>query len=166
MRHAKLPACSCPNCGKNLDQTTCLADRETPEPGDLTICIGCAEVLEFGPDMALHITDSKHLDADYQESIKMAQERIRKMNEKKRYEAQLNEMLANARKWRKANSNREALITFPAQVCIIGPISLALKHNVVRSNEAGLELLKALWPWDRKDEPTVLMCRIVLEHEI
>lgn len=76
-------------------------------------------------------------------------------------------MSENARHWRAVNPNHEVLIQFnsPPGVLIIGTISDAVKHHFVTVNEAGLELIKALWPWGGRDEPTVLMVRVVLEYE-
>jgi len=83
------------------------------------------------------------------------------------YEAQLNAMLANARRWRAANSEKEALIqfNFPPQVAMIAPISAAVGSGFVSANAAGLELIKALWPWDGEDEATVMMVRAVIEYD-
>jgi len=92
-------------------------------------------------------------------------------NMQKQYVAQLNTMYQNGQKWRREHPSAEALIAwnFPPDVAVIAPISLALEKGYVRTNPAGLELLKALWPdWDSPTEPTILMCRAVLElkHEV
>lgn len=84
----------------------------------------------------------------------------------KEYLRQLETMLENANLWRKRNPHREALIQFncPPNVALISPISTAVENHFVSTNEAGMELLKALWPrWDDRTEPTVMMCRCVLE---
>ncbi len=85
----------------------------------------------------------------------------------KKYVAQLQQMYKNGQDWRKANPGREVLISWggPPQVAIVGAISDAVKAGVVRANPAGMELLKALWTWDDETEPTVIMCRAVLELE-
>lgn len=83
------------------------------------------------------------------------------------YEAQCNTMLANAKAWRAAHPDSQARVqfNFPKTVSIIGCISDALNSKYVSANEQGVELIKALWPWGGRDEPTVLMVRMVLEHE-
>jgi len=83
------------------------------------------------------------------------------------YEAQLKTMLDNAERWRKANPEKNALISFnyPPGVAVIGTIEDAIEVGAVTTNEAGLELVKALWSWDAPDMPTVLMVRAVLEFE-
>ncbi len=83
------------------------------------------------------------------------------------YEAQLKTMIDNAERWRNAYPEKIVLIqfNFPPQVAVIAPISDAVKAGVVTANDAGLELLKALWPWDAYDEPTVLMVQAVIEFE-
>lgn len=85
----------------------------------------------------------------------------------KEYERQLDQMLANAKQWRAEHPEAKVLIqfNFPPGVCVIAPISEAVKHNFVSTNADGLLLLKALWRWDVASEPTVMMCRVVLEAE-
>jgi predicted GTPase len=84
------------------------------------------------------------------------------------YVAQLDAMKKQADEWRKANPDREAKIQFnlPPKVCVIGTISDAVKHGIVSVNPAGLELLQAMAPWGVPSEPTVLMCRVVLELDL
>jgi hypothetical protein len=83
------------------------------------------------------------------------------------YEAQLEAMAENARRWRAANADKTVLVqfNFPPFVALIAPISVAVKKGFVTTNDAGLELLKALWSWDADTEPTVLMVRAVIEYE-
>ena len=85
----------------------------------------------------------------------------------KKFERQCQTMNERAQAWRKANPGKSAVIrwNFPPAVNIIGCISDALAHRLVTTNEAGLELIKALWPWGDRDEPTILMVRMVLERE-
>lgn len=86
---------------------------------------------------------------------------------RKRYIKQLDRMYRNGQEWRKAHPDKEVLIAwnFPPGVMLVDPISQAIDMGLVRTNPAGLELLKALWTWDDASEPTVLMCRVVLELE-
>lgn len=45
---------ACPKCGAFLEMATSIDDsKERPKPGDLSVCIYCGEVLEFGPDMVV-----------------------------------------------------------------------------------------------------------------
>lgn len=45
---------TCPHCGKHIDQASCYADGDQkPSPGDLSVCIGCAEISKYGDDMGL-----------------------------------------------------------------------------------------------------------------
>jgi hypothetical protein len=95
----------------------------------------------------------------------MAQQNSPKETEE--YVKQVAVMSENARRWRAANPDKKAVIqfNFPPKALIIGSISLAVARHFVITNEAGLELLKALWPWDVENEPTVLMVRVALEYE-
>lgn len=45
----------CPQCFHLLDAATNMTSRDKPEPGDYTVCINCASVLRFGPDMLLEL---------------------------------------------------------------------------------------------------------------
>jgi|SRR6185295_13141690 len=86
----------------------------------------------------------------------------------KQYLEQLEQMHHNTRLWRAQNRDREVMITFnyPPGMCVIAPISEAIRRRLVIVNGAGMELLRAMWPrWDDATEPTVNMVRVVLEHE-
>lgn len=87
------------------------------------------------------------------------------MTTRKEYVEQLMQMAENGHRWRLANADREARVVFsyPTSVALIAPISEAIENNFVSVNEAGLELVKALWPWEGDREPTVLMVRAALE---
>ena len=43
-----LPDDHCPACGHEFDAATNMTDTAAPKPGDLSVCISCATVLEFG----------------------------------------------------------------------------------------------------------------------
>lgn len=90
------------------------------------------------------------------------------MTNRKEYAEQLMQMAENGHRWRLANPDREARVVFnyPTSVALIAPIREAIDKNFVSVNEAGLELVKALWPWDGDTEPTVLMVRAALEIPI
>lgn len=86
----------------------------------------------------------------------------------KAYANQILQMIANGRTWLMANPNREIKVqfNFSRKVFLIAPISAAIEQHYVSTNEAGLALLKSLWNWDASSEPTVAMCRIVIEELI
>jgi hypothetical protein len=56
---------ACPHCGKRLDRATAAdpADKVPPEPGSLSICIGCGAVLIFGADLTLEACPASVLSA-------------------------------------------------------------------------------------------------------
>jgi len=45
------PAQTCPHCGHPFDRAG--GDEDRPEPGDLSVCIRCLGVMEFGPGLLL-----------------------------------------------------------------------------------------------------------------
>lgn len=48
-----IPACECPECKNVLDTAASTLPGKTPKPGDITICIYCYNVMEFGDDLQL-----------------------------------------------------------------------------------------------------------------
>lgn len=43
----------CPSCNTELDSVSSINTDEKPEPGSITVCIECAEILEFNNDLHL-----------------------------------------------------------------------------------------------------------------
>lgn len=59
MKTLRLPVDHCPWCGYRFDATSGVAHDNTPSPGDFTVCISCASVLQFGVDLKVNpIADS------------------------------------------------------------------------------------------------------------
>lgn len=160
----RVPASACPKCGAVLDAATEVSRRGPPREGDFTVCIECLSLLTFEAGLTLRrLTEEEFagLPAETVENL----DRIRQAIVEPRYIAQLEKMAANARTWRAAHPERVAQVqfNFPPYVAVVQPISNAVKMGTVSTNEAGLELLKAMWPWDCASEPTVLMVRAALE---
>ncbi len=53
MKITKLPPATCPSCGQKLDAATRFEDDLEPSPGDVTICVGCQDVLVFTEELGL-----------------------------------------------------------------------------------------------------------------
>lgn len=54
MRTTKdLPPTHCPHCGREADAATDMTTQEVPDPGSLSVCIGCGALSIFGDDMQL-----------------------------------------------------------------------------------------------------------------
>lgn len=49
----RVPMAFCPFCFWQLDAATNMEGPDAPQPGDFTVCIECAGVLQYGPDMQL-----------------------------------------------------------------------------------------------------------------
>lgn len=83
------------------------------------------------------------------------------------YQFQLGRMLMNYQHWQLTHpeANPKIQFNFPPNTAVIALISDAIRCHMVSCNGDGLALIKALWPWDGKSEPTVNMVRGVLEHE-
>lgn len=63
----------CPRCGYEHDQQECLTSpKATPRPGDLTVCIRCAELLVFdGQGGVRQPTDGER--AEYEPEVQIAE---------------------------------------------------------------------------------------------
>jgi len=154
-----------------LDACSTLRSEEAPSVGDLSVCIECAAVLVFVVAMELRLAtdrDLAGLPAEAAADIKKARELI----QRRRYGAQIATMALNAAAWLQAHPGVEVKVQFnyPPEVFLVQPISQALELHSVVANEAGLELIKALWPaagpiWlaAGRDEPTVAMVRMAIE---
>jgi len=59
----RTPERHCPTCNYVLDAVSNLDGSEAPEIGDFSICIGCAEILRFGPSMTLYKPSGDELKA-------------------------------------------------------------------------------------------------------
>lgn len=170
-----LPETKCPRCGHKLNCATVVdGDAGSVSPGDFSVCIGCAAVLRYTPDMTLREASQKELQSDLDtEQLKtiaraqLAIGEIKQREEGKQYSEQLEAMLANKRRWILENPGGEVAkvqFNYPANICLVAPISEAIKNSYVSANPAGLDLIKALWPWQDEREPTVMMVRVVLEE--
>lgn len=77
----RLPLVCCAACGHALDAATCTyGDATRPNPGDISVCIHCAEISVYTPDMTLRaasVTDLLHLDEAIHRQIEKAQWAIR-----------------------------------------------------------------------------------------
>jgi hypothetical protein len=83
--------CVCPVCLKLQDSATCLSDPESrPAPGDYSICISCAAVLRFGPEMDLleatevDLEEMKYRQPREYNLLEQAQRLVRTLNAQRR----------------------------------------------------------------------------------
>ena len=53
VKTTRLPPASCPSCGKKLDAATHPTEDVAPSPGDVTICLGCQDLLIFTEELGL-----------------------------------------------------------------------------------------------------------------
>lgn len=82
----KVPNSSCPNCGLLHNAATSAdLDDAIPEPGDLTVCFGCAAVNRFGPDMRLEWVDPKAVDSFDEETRTAVLNAVRTVERMKRF---------------------------------------------------------------------------------
>lgn len=87
----QMPYCTCPSCGGRIDAATAAVSPDdgstpTPEPGDITFCIYCAEILLFKEDMTVRTAtkaDLEPLDIPTQMRLLLIQETVRSMAAKR-----------------------------------------------------------------------------------
>lgn len=77
--HLKLSPC--PNCGYGMDAATAAFEDVRPEPGDLSVCIKCAALLEFTHDMKFAPADTRRLSLDTLEQLAQVQAAVRMMHQ-------------------------------------------------------------------------------------
>ena len=57
----RVPLAHCPTCNHKLDAASNPEDDRPPAPGDATICIKCATVLIYLPDMSLRLATQEEI---------------------------------------------------------------------------------------------------------
>jgi hypothetical protein len=73
-RKQRVKGSPCPHCGAVLDGISGAGHDRRPKPGDLTVCIQCAEPSRFGPDLALVKLDTLELQRMAREDPKAYQD--------------------------------------------------------------------------------------------
>jgi hypothetical protein len=75
----------CPNCGNELSGATSVTDRKAlPNPGDLSVCMYCAELLEFRKDLTLARLSDRDVAAlpeEARQALLRAQDLVRRFND-------------------------------------------------------------------------------------
>lgn len=62
-RSVRVPMSACLGCGKRMDGATGVDYRGGPQPGHITVCIGCGHVMAFDEDMHLRrLTDAEMIE--------------------------------------------------------------------------------------------------------
>jgi hypothetical protein len=53
MKFDRFPASNCLNCGRKLDAATAVKNEEAPQPGNVSLCVGCSHIMIFTEDLGL-----------------------------------------------------------------------------------------------------------------
>jgi hypothetical protein len=69
MKDYHISTTPCPHCGHPIDGAAAVASERAPEPGDVTICIYCADILEFDEHMVLRRCDIEKLEPDFLDHV-------------------------------------------------------------------------------------------------
>lgn len=164
----EMPPSPCPMCGAQMEGATGIGESGAgPFPGAWTICLYCGSILRFDDRLAVRLATAdevRALDEPSKKLLRIAKQCSQRYQAEK-YEKQLQLMKARADEWRRLNPQREAKIqfNFRTDTAVICPISQAIAKHYVSVNDAGRELIAALWPEGGRDEPTILMIKAVLE---
>ena len=76
----KIKPSICPTCGKILDAVSAEDGTGSPEPGDITVCFYCGEILNFSDDMILEKISQELIDSfekDFKDELLFIQKQIR-----------------------------------------------------------------------------------------
>jgi hypothetical protein len=76
--YQKIAPQHCPTCGRNLNAVGVLdAPAPMPMPGDVTVCLECGALLEFGEGLTLTLVPESKLDDETLEEVHEIQRRIK-----------------------------------------------------------------------------------------
>jgi hypothetical protein len=73
----------CPECKYAIDAATAAFSHARPKPGDVTVCLNCAAILEFADDLTVQRTDTTKLPLDVLEQLAEVQAAVRKMHKQR-----------------------------------------------------------------------------------
>jgi hypothetical protein len=82
MRTTRVPPSLCPICGHFLDAASSITDPEgTPNPGDVSLCIGCGFRLMFDQQLRLRLpTVAEQRETEGHPDVRMTQAALRHMH--------------------------------------------------------------------------------------
>lgn len=69
MKSFDTPPQECPKCGYLLEVSTAVMIDEAPKVGDVTLCFGCYQVMEYGEGLLCHVIDPETLPEELQEIL-------------------------------------------------------------------------------------------------
>ena len=82
----RLPLSPCPKCGYKTDAATpcneIAEENSRPRPDDISVCLGCATVLQFNSDMttrAVELDDIPGISDDTKFQVRRIQQTMRKL---------------------------------------------------------------------------------------
>lgn len=71
---------ACPHCGAELDAATHAGPGEPqPKEGDVSVCLYCAGMLEYGPGLALRPLDIDTLPIQMRVKLRHVADQVRRM---------------------------------------------------------------------------------------
>ena len=79
----RLKPSPCPSCGYEMDAATAAFEDVRPKPGDVSVCLKCAALLEFAEDMTFAPANTGRLDLETLEQLAEVQAAVRKMQGEK-----------------------------------------------------------------------------------
>jgi hypothetical protein len=66
---ADVPERRCPSCRAKLEAVTSLKHNDQPKPGDISVCLYCAAVLQFGNGMTLRAVPKEEWEDFHPETV-------------------------------------------------------------------------------------------------
>lgn len=165
-------AVKCPDCGSRMDHTTSLSDpAHRPATGDISICLGCAGVMQFDENMGLvRASDEARRFAETDGPCRTAREIIKgrlRTAAGAGYASRCDRMVQEVRQWRRGNPTLRPVIqyNFTSSTFLVATLKGALEINLLSINEDARTMLASLgWLKDSPTMPTVFMVRSALER--
>ncbi len=84
LRDTRTPVCRCPWCHHELDAAIAADPAEpdvAPSPGDVSVCISCAQILVFAEDLTLRASMPGEIEVT--PTLWRAQEAVRRLDRRK-----------------------------------------------------------------------------------
>lgn len=154
------PEEACPCCGYKMNRLSGIGHDNKPEPGSLTICMYCSEVLILGPDLKMVKPTESELAEIKSLSVWNQLQHIQ-------YALQITWLHNRMVDWQKANPGVEALIHFKNRpdTAVICTVKQAIDNDFLNCNKPGMDMLTAMGCFEDSDrEPTLFMLSAAMEE--
>jgi hypothetical protein len=164
---SNVPESKCPHCGEKLTHASPIDGEGGPEPGNISLCCMCGEVLLFDQELRMvPIPEAELAELKANEAwkkIEIAQHHIKG----RAYGRKCESMAEQYRAWVTAHPDVPVLVSFkiPEKVFVAIDLVGAIAQGFMVVDENGKRMLSEMgWLADTKDMPSLAMVRAVINH--